>query len=174
MMDAIQSAVKLVEPQLRQNNITLDLDLADAEVTMPILGYKNEFVHVLVNIISNAKDAINERQANSPDRTVHKLINLAVFKNSDDICLEIRDTGCGIPSHLLEKIFTPYFTTKGTATGTGIGLYMAKMIVEKEMKGTIHVENRYTGVMFRICLPLSPGENGSGENPAKDNKENHD
>jgi signal transduction histidine kinase len=159
IMDAIQSAIKLVKPQLKQNHIILDLDLDNAEVSMPILGYKNEFVHVLVNIISNAKDAINERQANSPNRSVHKLINLAVFKNSDQICLEIKDTGCGIPSHLMEKIFTPYFTTKGTATGTGIGLYMAKMIVEKEMKGMIHVENRYTGVMFKICLPLALGEN---------------
>lgn len=169
IMDAIQSAIKLVRPQLKQNNIILDLELDDAEVSMPILGYKNEFVHVLVNIISNAKDAINERQANAPNRSVHKLINLAVLKNSDEICLEIQDTGCGIPSHLMEKIFTPYFTTKGTATGTGIGLYMAKMIVEKEMKGMIHVENRYTGVMFRICLPLAPGKNAN-----EDNKENYD
>jgi PAS domain S-box-containing protein len=169
IMDAIQNAIKLVKPQLRQNNITLDLELDDAEAPMTILGYKNEFVHVLVNIISNAKDAINERQAGSPDRTVHRLINLAVRKSSDEICLEIQDTGCGIPSHLMEKIFTPYFTTKGTATGTGIGLYMAKMIVEKEMKGHIHVENRYTGVMFRIRLPLALSENAQ-----KDNKENHD
>ncbi len=168
VMDSIQSAIKLVNPQLRQSNITLDLDLDGAEVSMPILGYKNEFVHVLVNIISNAKDAINERQANSPKRTVHRLINLAVFKNSNEICLEIKDTGCGIPPHLMEKIFTPYFTTKGTATGTGIGLYMAKMIVEKEMKGMIHVENRYIGAMFRVCLPLSPDKNAP-----KDNQENH-
>ena len=77
--------------------------------------------------------------------------------------------GAGIPSHLMEKIFTPYFTTKGTATGTGIGLYMAKMIVEKEMKGHIHVENRYTGVMFRICLPLAVGTTAQ-----KDDTQNHD
>ena len=57
---------------------------------------------------------------------------------------------------MMEKIFTPYFTTKGTATGTGIGLYMAKMIVEKEMKGMIHVENRYTGVMFQDLPFLWP------------------
>ncbi len=57
----------------------------------------------------------------------------------------------------MEKYY-PYFTPRN-ATGTGIGLYMAKMIVEKEMKGHIHVENRYTGVMFRICLPLARGGN---------------
>ncbi|WP_321494011.1 cache domain-containing protein [uncultured Desulfobacter sp.] len=166
MMDAIQSAIKLVKPQLRQHHITLDLDQADPGAPMPILGYKNEFVHVLVNVLSNAKDAINERQAGSPKRSVHKLINLSVVRHSDQVCLEIQDTGCGIPPHLLDKIFTPYFTTKGTATGTGIGLYMAKMIVEKEMKGIIQVENRYTGAMFRICLPLSPEEN-----PLKDKRE---
>ncbi len=97
IMDAIDSAIKLVKPQLRQKNITLDIELDEAKDPMPILGYKNEFVHVLVNIISNAKDAISERQANSPDRTVHKLINLAVFKKSEEICLEIKDTAAGYP-----------------------------------------------------------------------------
>ena len=74
---------------------------------------------------------------------------------NDALALTIRDTGCGIPNSLLSKIFTPYFTTKGTATGTGIGLYMAKRIVEVEMLGRIWAENVEDGVQFTIELPLS-------------------
>ncbi len=153
--DSIKSAVKLVRPQLRQHAITLDLDPPDSAEPLPVFGYENEFVHVLVNIISNAKDAIKERQAGSPEKEVHKLIQITVTRKRDMVLLTVKDTGCGIPPHLVDKIFTPYFTTKGTATGTGIGLYMAKMIVEKEMKGQIHVENLSIGVMFVISLPLS-------------------
>ncbi len=155
VMNSVKNAFKLIQPQLRQNNIILDLDSPAAAEPLQVFGYENEFVHVLVNIISNAKDAINERQANTSGQKINRLINISVTRDTDMVLLSVKDTGCGIPRHLLDKIFTPYFTTKGTAMGTGIGLYMAKMIVEKEMKGQIIVENLSIGVMFQIRLPLS-------------------
>ena len=84
-----------------------------------------------------------------------RLIEISVETRNNTVVLKIKDTGCGIPDLSLPKIFTPYFTTKGVAAGTGIGLYMAKMIVEKEMQGQISVENLEEGARFIIILPLS-------------------
>ena len=66
--------------------------------------------------------------------------------------IEILDSGGGIPEHLLPKIFNPYYTTKGTSSGTGMGLYMSKMIVEKEMGGELRAENTANGARFTITL----------------------
>ena len=155
VLNSVTNAVKLIRPQLRQNAISLEMNLPREVDALPVLGYENEFVHVLVNIISNAKDAINERQDKNLGLRVHRLIDISVERSGNQVVLVVRDSGCGIPNHLVEKIFTPYFTTKGTATGTGIGLYMAKMIVEKEMKGQIQVKNLSIGAQFLIRLPLS-------------------
>lgn len=155
VQDAIESAVKLINPQLRQNAITLEMnDLTELKERF-VFGYKNEFVHVLVNIISNAKDAIKEKAQQTGQDHTSRMIDLRVMAEESALVLHIKDTGCGIPESLLPKVFTPYFTTKGTATGTGIGLYMAKRIVEKEMLGQISVENLPVGAQFTIRLPLS-------------------
>ena len=153
--DTIKSAVKLIHPQLRQNAVTLEINEAPDEAELFVFGYKNEFVHVLVNIISNAKDAILERREKNREEEAACLIEISVETRNNTVVLKIKDTGCGIPDLSLPKIFTPYFTTKGVAAGTGIGLYMAKMIVEKEMQGQISVENLEEGARFIIILPLS-------------------
>lgn len=153
--DTIKSAVKLIHPQLRQNAVTLEINEAPDEAELFVFGYKNEFVHVLVNIISNAKDAILERREKNREEEAACLIEISVETLNNTVVLKIKDTGCGIPDLSLPKIFTPYFTTKGVAAGTGIGLYMAKMIVEKEMQGQISVENLEEGARFIIILPLS-------------------
>jgi len=158
----VRSAAKLMEPQLKKSGITFamrssersgpdetgEFKTRDGGEEFMVLGYKNEFVHVLVNILSNAKDAIEEQRR-------ERNIAVTIIGRGSSVCLTIEDTGCGIPDHLLSKIFTPYFTTKGTSTGTGIGLYMAKMIVEKEMQGSITAENHQHGARFIIKLPLS-------------------
>lgn len=153
--EAIQNAVKIIKPQLKQNAITLEINEISKPEKLYVFGYKNEFVHVLVNIISNAKDAINEKKEKEIKNHTHSLIELSVETQGKILTLRIKDTGCGMPESLLPKIFTPYFTTKGTATGTGIGLYMAKRIVEKEMLGKIIAENLSYGTQFIIKLPLA-------------------
>jgi len=152
--DAVDRAVKLMKSQLNQSSVQLNIHKKDADKRIPVLGYKNEFVHVLVNIISNARHAIDEKRKTLGTEEPG-CIDITIKKDDARVNLTIMDSGTGVPGHLLEKVFTPYFTTKGTATGTGIGLYMAKMIVEKEMQGSITVSNHSKGAQFVIILPSS-------------------
>lgn len=152
--EAIGSAMKIISPQLKQNGIQFEFsDLAN-DRQFAVFGYKNELVHVLVNVISNAKDAINEKRSQGGEKNKIHRISLSMHTIFETVVIKISDTGCGIPGTLMPKIFTPYFTTKGTATGTGIGLYMAKQIVEKEMQGRIKAESHTGGAQFIIELPL--------------------
>jgi len=149
---AVDNAIKLLEPTLRQHAIRLALDIDEAGRPFVVQGFPSEFVHVVVNIIANARDAIVER------RTCEAMaepgeIRVAIQGTKEAILVRVCDNGGGIPAHLLGKIFTPYFTTKGTTTGTGIGLYMAKMIVEKEMCGALLVDNLNPGAQMTIRLP---------------------
>ena len=148
---AVQSAVKLLEPTLKQGNIALETKVDDTRKFV-VYGYPSEFVHVVVNVLANARDAIGARLAAEPPGTEGR-IEIGVGSDREAVVVRVRDNGGGIPSHLIEKIFTPYFTTKGTTTGTGIGLYMAKMIVEKEMKGKLLVDNIEGGAQLTIRLP---------------------
>ncbi len=152
--DAVDRAVKLMKSPLNQSWVHLYIHKDDTDKRIPVLGYKNEFVHVLVNIISNARHAIDEKRT-TLGKEKPGSIDITIKRDCSHVNLIIMDSGTGVPGHLLEKVFTPYFTTKGTATGTGIGLYMAKMIVEKEMRGSITVDNHSKGAQFTITLPLS-------------------
>jgi len=117
-----------------------------------VYGYQSEFVHVLVNILANARDAVEDKLEQDTTSTA-RLIEISLSCNESNVLIQVRDHGSGIPEHLLTQIFSPYFTTKGTSSGTGIGLYMAKIIVEKEMRGELSAENVASGAQFSIRLP---------------------
>ncbi|SMC91779.1 PAS domain S-box-containing protein [Desulfocicer vacuolatum DSM 3385] len=154
--DVVDRAVNLMKLQLRQSWVVLHIHEDDTNKNISVLGYKNEFVHVLVNIISNARHAIKEKQKLLGNEETPGRIDITVSQQGkNQVQIIVMDSGTGIPGHLLEKVFTPYFTTKGTASGTGIGLYMAKMIVENEMQGSITVENHINGAKIKITLPLA-------------------
>lgn len=152
IIGTLNRAVKLMEPHLRQGEIDLHINREEGCDALLIHGFQSEFVHVIVNILANAQEAIEER-ANREADFVKRLIWVDICRRDDKIILQIKDNGCGIPSHLLPQIFAPYFTTKGTGSGTGIGLYMAKIIVEKEMNGSLTAENTGNGALFTISLP---------------------
>ncbi|WP_303851658.1 ATP-binding protein [Seleniivibrio woodruffii] len=115
-----------------------------ADHDMKVRGYPNEFKQVLLNLISNSKDALTDRK----ERAI--LINIKRFDGK--IKLDVEDTGGGIPADILDRIFDPYFTTKGSTGGTGIGLYMSKAIIESNMKGSLAVENTDKGCRFSILM----------------------
>ncbi len=155
IFEAVISSVKLMEAQMRHSNISLTVRNMMDTNSLIVYGYQGEFIHVLVNILVNAKDAVLEQTGTTAD-TSERWIKIEISKTSESAVIRIIDNGCGIPAHLLPKIFNPYYTTKGTSSGTGMGLYMSKMIVEKEMGGELKAENTATGACFTITLKTLP------------------
>ena len=156
ILKSVISAVKLMEAQMRHNSINLTVKNMTGANSLIVFGYEGEFIHVLVNILANAKDAITENFARTAGSTA-RAIDIIVSGDDDGAIIEITDSGGGIPEHLLPKIFNPYYTTKGTSSGTGMGLYMSKMIVEKEMGGELRAENTADGARFMITLKKMVG-----------------
>ncbi|MDY0051671.1 MAG: ATP-binding protein [Aliarcobacter sp.] len=112
-----------------------------------VYGFPNEFSQAILNILSNAKDALSEKNIESP------FINIEIYENEEYGFLGIEDNAQGISEDILTKIFDPYFTTKHKTQGTGIGLYMSKMIIEKNMNGSLTVENTKNGAKFIFVIP---------------------
>ena len=157
VLKVVINAVKLMEAQMKHADIALMVKNTTGERPLIVHGYHGEFIHVLVNILANAKDAIVQRLEESGNPQILKKIDIIVIADGDDVLIEISDSGCGIPEHLLPRIFNPYYTTKGATSGTGMGLYMSKMIVEKEMHGELLAENTETGARFTIKLKKMTG-----------------
>jgi len=134
--EAIEKTVFMQQAQLQNNNITIEITGDSFEVN----GYKNEFQQVILNLINNAKDILLEKNISDAKITI-KLKENSVL---------ISDNGGGIPSNVIDRIFEPYFTTKEEGKGTGMGLYMSKLIIEDNMKAKLRVHNDANGAEFRI------------------------
>jgi signal transduction histidine kinase len=110
-------------------------------------GYGNEVAQVLLNLIANAKDVLLERNIQNPYIQIH------ADQRDNQVEITILDNGKGVSIEPIEKIFEPYVSTKHASSGTGIGLYMSKIIIEKHSFGSLHVENTKEGALFTIFLP---------------------
>jgi PAS domain S-box-containing protein len=141
--DSIDKALTFVTPVLRRYGIEVDLD-ADPELLA--FGYPKEYAQVLLNILANAKDAFMDRVVENPR------INVKAFADGDNTVVTITDNAGGVPDLSIESIFDLNFTTKESSGGTGIGLYMSKNIIEKNMGGKLTVSNIDNGAQFRIEL----------------------
>ncbi|MHB9117662.1 MAG: PAS domain-containing protein [Burkholderiales bacterium] len=144
LQQAVHDALALVEPSFKNCNISITL--TDREVP-ETKGYRNEYSQVLLNILNNAKDAILERKIREGK------LDIRLIHEGQLVKVIIRDNGGGIPADTAAKIFDPYFTTKDK--GTGIGLYMSKVIIENNMGGTIEFRNHGEGAEFTIATPVS-------------------
>jgi len=137
--EAVDNAVKIVKSTLDFHGIKLEISYDKA---VKVVGYKNEYSQAILNIISNAKDILIEREIHNP------IIKIYLDKTKKNrLCIE--DNAGGIPKDIIDKIFDPYFTTK-YEYGTGIGLYMTKLIIENKMNGSIHAVNSPKGAVFTI------------------------
>ncbi|MFA7243284.1 MAG: PAS domain S-box protein [Sulfuricellaceae bacterium] len=141
--DGVAEAVKLVSHSFKNNNIEITVDKNAGNCCAQ--GYPNEFAQVVLNALSNAKEAIVGKKIAGKVRVTEE-----VTENS--VIVSIRDNGGGIPEEIMGKVFDPYFTTK--EKGTGIGLYMSKMIME-HMNGNIDIRNIEGGAEVRLTLPLA-------------------
>lgn len=139
---AIDKTLALVESSLESLSISVELVEID---DVYINGYANEFSQVLLNILLNSRDAFQDRSID-----LRRVITIRLFADNQRSVLSIADNAGGIPEDIIDKIFDPYFTTKGPDKGTGIGLYMAKNIIEKNMGGRLTVSNTPDGAVFRI------------------------
>ena len=143
---AIEAALDILRAQLNVHNIHVDITGSD----FAIHGYSNEFQQVIINLISNAKDALC---GINPDVTrQQRQIHIHLSSDTDGSKIRIKDNGGGIPENILPKIFDPYFTTKFEAQGTGIGLYMSKYIIEESMGGIIEATNENGGACFTLSF----------------------
>jgi len=143
---AVADTVSLVREELQSHGIAIEtVNVIDTCIN----GYRNEFSQVLLNIIVNAKEAILKRQPATPR------IRIVCSQKGDTALITVSDNGGGIPPELMDKIFDPYFTTKFMYQGTGVGLYMSKMIIERHMEGKISVTNSGAGAEVAIELPLN-------------------
>jgi two-component system, NtrC family, C4-dicarboxylate transport sensor histidine kinase DctB len=154
MYDTVTEAVSLVKEDLESCGITVRLtNKCDSTVT----GYKKEFSQALLNIIQNAKEAIVLRCPTAP------FIEIVCSRKGESAQVSVRDNGGGISQEFMDKIFDPYFTTKFMSQGTGVGLYMSKMIIERHMNGTISITNNAAGAEVTIELPLEQKRAADGQ-----------
>jgi len=111
-----------------------------------VVGYKSEYEQVILNLLSNAKDAI------IASGKKNGRISIRLESDEHVVRLSIQDNGGGIKIEPIERIFEPYISSKEQNEGTGIGLYMAKLIIEKSMRGKLDVRNENEGAIFTIEL----------------------
>ncbi len=135
------------EELILKDNRVINLQYYDVDA----FGYPNEFKQVVLNIINNAKDAIIE------NRTKYEFYNgkidIKISKDSESIKIIIKDNGTGIPDKILSRIYEPYYSTKEEGQGTGLGLYLAKVIIEKSMNGRLYAYNN-SDIGSSFCIEL--------------------
>lgn len=141
-----QNSVALVMDMLKAHGIELTMSAIDNPV---VSGYPNELSQAILNIVANAKDALDLLP-----NTARRHIAVTISKDSKYGTIEITDNAGGIPNDIIDRVFEPYFTTKPEGKGTGIGLYMSKAIVETNMGGVLSVQNNEEGAVFTIKVPL--------------------
>ena len=145
MREALDDAVALVRGLLESKQIALEISM---EAPYQVRGVKKEFVQALLVILNNAKDILIERAPAS------KEIHITIYREASNVLLDIVDNAGGIEAQYLERIFDPYFTTKPHSQGTGHGLCMAKLIIEKSMHGELLASNEPQGAKFSISLDI--------------------
>ena len=143
---SIENTLEILSSTLRFYNIEVVKEIID---DVEIYDYENEFSQVLLNIITNARDALVSNKIEKP------IIKVNVSKIENNVIVKIKDNANGINEEIIDRIFEPYFTTKGKGNGTGIGLYMSKLIIEKNMNGKIEAKNNKEGAVFKITLPIT-------------------
>jgi C4-dicarboxylate-specific signal transduction histidine kinase len=155
--DSIATALVLLDNHLKHKVAVR----ADYDPELPRIPCTSELHQVWTNLLTNASDAIGERQGGSPGE-----IRIATRRDGEAVVVSISDNGPGIPAEARERIFDPFFTTKDVGKGTGLGLCIVSGIVKKH-HGTIRLDSVPGRTTFEVVVPLT-GHNGNGSLPASD------
>ena len=158
LSQAVTAVLSMIRRQLELDNIQFDLDLS--EKLPPVLAHSNRLQQVLFNLVTNARDAINE--CSSPhDSNVDRRISIRTGATGPHVYLQVEDTGCGINERDQNKIFEPFFTTKETGQGMGLGLAITYGIV-KDYSGEMTINSeKDKGTVFRLQFPAAATRGGS-------------
>jgi len=141
-VDAIK---QIIGTQLRNHNIEINTVVSE---DIEVEGHEDLLEQVIINILSNARDAFLEQEDNN-----NKFINIEIYREENIPIIAIEDNAGGIPEEIQNKIFNPYFTTKEQGKGTGIGLYMSLDIMKKSFSGDLKYSLTKNGSKFKIILP---------------------
>ncbi len=144
MNDVVHGSLQIIGSSLEAQNIILESSL---ESEQKFKSYPNELKQVVLNILKNAQDVLLEKEVPNGRIFIKAETQEGNFK------LSIYDNAGGISEEHLPYVFDSYFTTKEKRDGTGLGLYMSKMIVEDHCKGTLDVENTDDGACFTLTIP---------------------
>lgn len=141
--EVVRRTVALIGSALDSNRIMVEID---GEKGVYAQGFPNEYAQALINILYNARDVLIDRGVAEPK------IEISIGTDNGRSRVTVLDNAGGIPVEIMPQLFDPYFTTKGPATGTGIGLYMARTLIERNMGGSITARNLNGGAAFTILL----------------------
>lgn len=145
---SLEDVLVVINAQLKSNKITYTLN---TNCNISFYGVENEFKQVMFILFNNAIDAIKLQMKKKIIK--EGKITITLSNEGNQGIIEISDNGSGIDAKIIDSIFNPYFSTKSNSHGTGIGLYIAKNIIEIRMKGSLSVENLEAGSCFKIVLP---------------------
>lgn len=143
--ELIEKLIQFTAGTIKKNKIQIRFMCND---DFEVQGYPNMLSHIILNLLNNSRDILVERSIKKPK------IWIKLEKNESNYCIRVLDNGKGIDRAIIDKIFDPYFTTKDKKRGSGLGLYMTKSMVEKQMQGQIQVQNQRDGAEFKITLDL--------------------
>jgi C4-dicarboxylate-specific signal transduction histidine kinase len=135
----LTGVLHIIESSLQNNKVKLEVNIAQK---VDFISYENEIKQVLLNLIKNAEDALVENNIKDP----------YIIIDIDGYTLSVKDNAGGIDNDIMKKIFDPYFSTKTKKDGTGLGLYMSKLIIEDHCGGLLKVSNGNDGAIFSITL----------------------
>ena len=139
-----ETSLNIIRHSLEEKNIKLTINF---NCFKELSTYTTEVNQVVLNLLKNAEDILISRN------TIRPQININTYCTKDMISLEIQDNAGGIKEEDLAKLYDPYFTTKSAKEGSGLGLYMSKIIIEDHCEGTLKAQNYHNGALFTISIP---------------------
>lgn len=152
LKDSILDAISIMDKTLKKENVTIRTMYEDYFV----IGILNELSQVIVNLLKNSIDAFNKNVISS--RKIIIKIGKKNIEEKDYVIIQITDNAGGISEEVEQRLFEPYFTTKHASSGTGLGLFMSKMIIEQSLNGEIDLMNERNGCSFIITIPMDNNE----------------
>ena len=141
--ELMDNILNISRPIFTKNNIKVEFNYVDE---YKVISYSNMFFQAILNILNNAKDVLIEKDVKD------KKIKISLKKENEALVLSIQDNAGGIDDEIIDKIFDPYFSTKLEKNGTGLGLYMSKVIIEEQMFSQLKVVNDSEGANFQIYI----------------------